>query len=466
MSNITRRGFISLSALFAGSAALAQNVTTESHEWPGFTSDTTPHEKPFMDQYYDGMQAISNGIRDTQIDKIAEAMENAYKCMRNGGKIYSNHIYGHTPKSALNKNRPGQPWLLPSPGNSFFKKEDYDKLKKNDFVLTFRNSFDKGEQEARDRGVYIAGVTNSYFRFYKTPPDGLTPERMENCFEDYSNIVIDSQVPWENGLVSSPRLHFKFCPSTTTASLLVYWACTASLANLIATKGNGSPTEPAKKYMENACARFEMIGTDRPKVDYITEKWAGMVLGKKSRILIYGHPQETGDATSDRRGNMFTDEATGAAASQAVTPYISVVKNPQTDLRPVDIVIIGATSSDNADEIEVARQARKIGASTVSFGPFMTEGDNPSKRLYKEVNTAFNTYSPERAGFIDVSGYDEKICPLTGVTGNLVHWMLTAQWADHMARRGEMPYFRLGLNYDGGVYNRTIAVPYSKKRGY
>jgi uncharacterized phosphosugar-binding protein len=465
MKKCTRRGVLTLSAA-AGAAAYARNGRAESQKWPGFTSDNSRHTTPFMDQYYNGMQTIADGICDTQIDAIAEAMENAYRCLRNGGRIFSNHIYGHTPRYALNKNRPGQPWLLPSPGNGFFKKKDYDGLKKNDFVLTFRNSFDKGEQEARERGVYIAGVTNSYFRFYKTPPEGLIPLRMENGFEDYSNIVIDSQVPWENGLVSSPRLHFKFCPSTTTASLLVYWACTATLAQLIATKGNGSAAGPAKTYLETACARFEMIGTDRPKIDAITEKWADAVLEKRGRILIYGHPQESGDTTSGRLGNMFADEATGAAASQCVTPYSTAASDPSTDLRPEDVVMIGGTRSDNTDEIEVARRARNIGAHTVSFCPFATDGDTQSERLFKETDAAFNTYSPERAGVLEIGDYGEKICPLTGVTGNLVHWMLTAQWADHMARRGEMPYFRLGMNYDGGEYNKTIAVPNCRKRGY
>ncbi|MFC1551889.1 twin-arginine translocation signal domain-containing protein [Candidatus Latescibacterota bacterium] len=465
MKNITRRGFLSVTAA-AGAALPAGKANTANPSWPGFTSDTSLHTTPFMDQYYNGMQAIADGIRDTQIDAIAEAMENAYRCMRNGGRIFSNHIYGHTPRFALNRNRPGQPWVLPSPGNGFFKKEDYDGLKKNDFVLTFRNSLDKGEIEARDRGVYIAGVTNSYFRFYKTPPGGLVPVRMENGFEDYSNIVIDSQVPWENGLVSSPRLHFKFCPSTTTGSLHVYWACTASLAHLIATNGKGSPAEPAKKYLELACARFEMIGTDRPKIDAVTEQFADRMLDRKGRIIISGRPMESGDTTSGRLGNMFADEATGAAASEAVLTYVEAVKDPGTDLRPEDVVMIGATSSDNPYEIAVARAARKAGALTVSFGPFETAGDDPANRLYKETDAAFNTYSPERAGVLEIGDYDEKICPLTGVTGNLVHWMLTAQWADHMARRGEMPYFRLGMNYDGGEYNRTISVPNTKKRGY
>jgi len=140
MKKCTRRGVLTLSAA-AGAAAYARNGRAESQKWPGFTSDNSRHTTPFMDQYYNGMQTIADGICDTQIDAIAEAMENAYRCLRNGGRIFSNHIYGHTPRYALNKNRPGQPWLLPSPGNGFFKKKDYDGLKKNDFVLTFRNSF-------------------------------------------------------------------------------------------------------------------------------------------------------------------------------------------------------------------------------------------------------------------------------------------------------------------------------------
>ncbi len=466
MKIISRRKFVPLAAAAAGVSMIGFNAYAESQKWPGFTSDMSFHETPFMNQYYTGMQAIADGIRDTQVDVIAEAMENAYRCIRNGGRIISNHIYGHTSRYALNKNRPGQPWVLPSPGNGFLSKKDYDALEKNDFVLTFRNSFDKGELEARKRGVYIAGVTNSYFRFYKTPPNVLTPERMGNSFEDYSNIVIDSQVPWQNGLVSSPRLHFKFCPSTTTASLLVYWACTASLANLIATNGRGSSTEHARRYLETACARVEMIGTDRPKIDLIAGKIADRVLDRNGRIYIYGRSQESGDATTNSTGNMFADEANGAAGAETVELYADTVKNPAADLQPDDVVMIGALSSDNIDEIAVARAARNAGALTIMFGPFATAGDNPANRLFKITDAAFNTYSPERAGIIEMDGYDEKICPLTGVTGNLVHWLLTAQWADHITRRGEMPYFRLGMNYDGGEYNRTIAVPNCRKRGY
>ena len=113
----------------------------------------------------------------------------------------------------------------------------------------------------------------------------------------------------------------------------------------------------------------------------------------------------------------------------------------------------------------MARHARSVGAYTVAFCPYGTEGDTSGLQLFKEVDDAFNTYCDERAGVIAVMGFKEKVSPFTCVTGNLVHWMLTAQWADHMARRGEMPYFRLGAHHDGGAYNNAIA-PLCVKRGY
>jgi len=87
-------------------------------------------------------------------------------------------------------------------------------------------------------------------------------------------------------------------------------------------------------------------------------------------------------------------------------------------------------------------------------------------RLYKEVDVALNTYSDESEGVIAVKGFDKKACPLTGLTGNLILWLLTAQWTDHMARRGEMPYFRWGRCYGGGEYLDTIVIPNTKIRGY
>ena len=460
---LSRRKFLAGSAAAgAGAASMALHVP-ESRAFDekdgALVTDFTPPEKCFMDQYYDGILKIAKGIRDTEIGNISKAMETAYELKRNGGNVYSHVVYGHYSMFAGSRDRPGQPWVLPQCGITPTK-EEFDAMKKGDFLITDR--IDQGAIEARKRGVFVVGVTCNYFKFYKTPPNGLVPNRMEIAIEDISDLVIDSHVPWDNGLVAAPQIpRMKLCPSSGISQFLVYWACTASMANLIGTKGRGSSTEPAEKYLDMAYDRFQMIGTDRPKIDIVAEKWADRVLGRKARLLVYGHPQEMGSYIGAR--NMFACDAYICASSSMIADLYQLKAN---DLRDSDIVLIGGFTSDNELEMNVARHARDAGAYSVAFCPFATDDDSTGPRLFKEVDAAFNSYSDESAGVIAVKGFKEKVSPLTGLTGNLIHWMLTAQWTDHMARRAEMPYYWQGYHeFEGHEYDDFVH-PLFLKRGY
>ncbi|MBN1294541.1 MAG: hypothetical protein JXB48_22070, partial [Candidatus Latescibacteria bacterium] len=309
------------------------------------------------------------------------------------------------------------------------------------------------------RGVFVVGVTNNYFKFARTAEGGLRPDRMSMSVEEMSDMVIDSYVPWDNGLVSAPKVpQFKLCPSTGTAQAAVYWACSASLANLIGTKGKGCSYEPARKYLDLVLERFVQIGADRPKIDRIAEKWTDFVLEKNARLFVYGEPFAV---DGDRSGNMFVSDAVGAASGTMIAQGYNA-----DNIRADDIVLICSVRSNQPQEIEVARAARAKGAYIVAFCPYETDGDASGTRLFKEVDDALNTYSDESAGVIEVEGLDKKVCPITGLTGNLILWMLTAQWTDHMAQRGEMPYYWQGFHESGGREYDNGVRPYFLERGY
>ncbi|MCD6308933.1 MAG: hypothetical protein J7M24_08065, partial [Candidatus Latescibacteria bacterium] len=289
-SNISRRSFLSGAATLgagslAGGRALSQETSGVTAEFAtGFEAP-----RPFIDQYYDGLMELAHGVRNTQIGNISKAMEKAYELTRKGGKIYCHMLTGHFSMFAGSPDRPGQPYLLP---NRVDRKtgEDMAAMKKGDFLIS--NGGFKRMQEARDKGVFVVGITNNYNRFAKTPPDFLRSGQ-QTAVEDVSDLVIDSNVPYYNGLVNAPQIPgFRICPSSGISQYLVYWACTGSLANLIGTKGRGSSTEPAEKYLDTAIERFQMIGTDRPKIDRVGEKWADLVLGSKARLMLYGRPQQ------------------------------------------------------------------------------------------------------------------------------------------------------------------------------
>jgi len=455
-NKLSRRGFLTgLSVLAANTADVGKG--TKAHAYPGFATEFTPHTKCFMDQYYDGAVDIVKGIRDTQIDNMASAMQKAYELKKKGGTIYSDIVFGHYSSLARGKDRPGQPWVLPQ--LDFGAPEEvFDAMKEGDFLITHVTS--EARKRARERGVYVVGVTNNYYPFYKTPPDGLSPNKMAlPKIEEMSDIVIDSQVPWDNGLVNAPQIpQFKICPSSGLAAYSVYWPCTALLATLIGSKGKDTSTESAQEYLNLLLERFRIISTDRPKIDRVASKWADFVLAKGARLMVFGEPFR---GSEKRIGSPFVSDAVGAASGSMIgRPYNA------DDLRDTDIVLICALRSRQEQEIEVARTARRKGAYTAAICPYLTDGDASGTRLFKEVDDAFNTYSYESEGVLEVKGFDKKICPTTGLTGLLIHWMLMAQWTEHMARRGEMPYYWKGAHENGGQeYNKAVR-PYFLQRGY
>ncbi len=459
MEKVTRRKFLAGSATAGIAAATLTGASNVTAIDASFNQKFTAPEKCFMDQFYDGAMKIVKGIRETQIENIVTAMTKAYEVQRKGGKVSSHVVYGHYSMFAGSRDVPGQPWVLPQCGITPTKAE-FDAMKKGDFLIT--NRVCELTKAARERGVFVVGVTNNYFKFAKTPPDFLRPSKVDLATEDISDLVIDSQIPYDNGLVHAPQLpQLALCPGSGISQFAVYWACTAALANLIGTKGKGSAEEPAKKYLDILTERFEMVGADRPKVDWIAEKWADLVLGSKARMLVYGHPQQV--ESYDGARNVFVNDAYICASSSMIADQFEKKAN---DVRKNDIVLIGAFTSNNADEISVTRYARSKEAYTVAFTPYGTDGDSSGARLFKEADDALNTYADESAGVIPVPGFPEKVSPVAGLTGDLVLWLLTAQWTDHMARRGEMPYYWKGYHENGGREFDDMALEIFKKRGY
>ena len=59
----TRRGFLAKTAAAAVAAAVTGHAPAGAV--PGIADKFEPQEKPFMDQYYDGIIDIATGIRST-----------------------------------------------------------------------------------------------------------------------------------------------------------------------------------------------------------------------------------------------------------------------------------------------------------------------------------------------------------------------------------------------------------------
>lgn len=427
-----------------------------------------------MELFYTEIEGIARHIRDTQVTGICDAMKIAYESQASGGRIFSHVLVGHFAMFAASPGIPGQPSVLPQRADRNIS-ADYNQMKPGDFLLTNGASLinpdkgtipDVGPDEARTRGTYTVGITCSYTRFYKTPLGAFLPVKMGTSLEDVCDRVIDSGCTWSCGVISTPAIpEFKIISSSGLSQFLVYWACTAALCKQISTTGSDDGAGVAREYLDKALRSFEQIREHEFElIDRVARAWTDRILlfagsADPPRLLVYGHPQ-TGTPYEGTQ-NMFVNEAYETAAGSMIMQPYDLYK---TRLKPNDIVLIGAISPDNSDEVQVARYAKEIGAMVVAFGPF--DGERGAGSLSDYVDVAINTHSGDGAGVLDIPGFDEPVCPISGLSGNLVLWLLTAQWTYRMVQRNQTPHYWQNYWEVGAIEYDEKAHASFLERGY
>ena len=410
-------------------------------------AEISPSERSFQDDYYDGALKILTGLCDTQVTVIEREMRTAFDRMKKGGTIYSQITAGHFPTDETALTRTGQPGVFAFLERGA-KDEVYDKLNPNDMILT--NVIHLGNIRAMRRGIRVAGVTVNYYPFAQTPAGEGYQIEFEGKLvhmEDASSVMIDSQTPWCNGLVrTAQNPDFPVVPGGGFAQAAVYWMAAAELAGLNAGKGKESGGW-ARQYIETCIDRARMARQDREKFLSSGKRLADLVI-RGGRWWVAGEKALVSDATGVATGPMVT------RAYRA------------DQVKKDDIVLICAYSSNRREDIDIARECGKKGAFVVAIAPFSTDLDASGPRLYKEVDVAFNSYSPESWGVVPVKGIDRRVCPTSGVIGDLVMWLLVAEWTDVMARRDLFPYFWKGIFMKNGTeYNNQIR-PLFEARGW
>ena len=122
-----------------------------------------------------------------------------------------------------------------------------------------------------------------------------------------------------------------------------------------------------------------------------------------------------------------------------------------------NIFLITAISPAYPEEMRLALDKQVEGAYVIGIGPASLDGVVPHGRLIDVADAGFDNFSPESGGVIQIAGRSESICPTSGIVGNVIQQMITAQWADEMVRRGSVPFFLMGVYQTGGrEYNRVM----------
>ena len=410
---------------------------------PNHPEHTWGHTIAFGEAYHRNAVKLISAIRD-DMSIIAEVSAKAVEALRAGHDVYANVTTGHMPTYELVNEREGNPAPFIFNGNDSNTPEEYAAMGPGDVLLTNRVSHEV--KAARDAGAYVVVFTTCYTNNQWTPPGEVHPNEDDLMPEDVASRVIESHIPWKQGLLEMPQVpEMPVFPGSANVTCTIHWMITAEVAQAMATGGMPDGTL-GHAYADLLLGRL----ADMFAQAFDPMKAAAVPVAK--RIIDGGHYF----VQSGNEG--VRSESWGVAAGLMMANAFE--QRPATEGGDKDVTLIAAVNTYDAKELTLADEARANGHFIVGIGP-MDHND-----LKGRCDVYFSNQCDEPAGVLSIPGRDEKICPATGVMNNVMMQMFSAQFVDEMCRRGAVPYFYMGgYRTVGGPYNE-LSRKFFDERGY
>ena len=398
---------------------------------------------PFGLEYYRVVTDLLRQIRD-DAPILAEIAARATETIRAGRTVYMNVSTGHMPSNELVNDREGSPGIFQVNTSDSNTQEEYDAMQAGDMLLTNRVS--EAVKTVRDRGVYVVVFTTCYVNNRITPPGKVQPNENDLMPEDVATLVVDSHIPWGQGLLNVPEIPaMPVCPGSSNVTCSIHWMITAEVANALATGGSPDGSK-AREYVDTLLQRLAAIRE---------QEWSRIA---ETAPIIAKRILSGGRYFVKSRNNGVQSEANGVAAGLMMVNNLPA--RPAGEGGDKDTLLIAAVSVNDPEEIAWAEEARASGNFIIGIGQPGNDG------LRSRCDVYFNDRCPEAAGILTIPGRKEGVCPATGIINNITMYLLTAQFVDEMCRRGAVPCFYMG-------YYRVLGEPYNKvmselfkERGY
>ena len=405
---------------------------------------TFGHTILFMEEYYQGTMEIL-GRLSGELDQIGDLSSRAAEVIKKGRTVWTSMDDGHMPIAEQKETRRGSPRILRD--HKGLNSASFEKLQKGDMVFT--NQCNPAVQKVRERGVYVVAVTVNYVDNEFRPPGFTNPNKDNLMLKDVSNEILHSHVPYYQGLVHAPQIpEFTLCPSTTTGSSTLHWMLNAEIANKVWT-GTSKGNERSTEYLRVLTERVEKTKEHWPLIREVAVKMTRRIReGGRWFVRSLEHPG-------------FASELSGVASGAMIVNW-----GDWDATKAQNVMLINAISPAYVDEINLALEKQVEGAYVIGVGPSSDDGRLPPTRLIDVTDVGFDNFSPESEGVIQIQGRSGRICPTSGIVGNVIQQMICAQWTDEMVRRGLVPYYWMGFFQAGARAYDDAVRPFFKARGF
>lgn len=439
MPDISRRSMLVSGAAAATGLAAGLPGLPQAHAASRKSgNDTWGHTIPFGDEYHERMTEIVSNIRANEMALIAELTNRMATALRNGHNVWMQAQAGHMGYIEFNESNKGNPGILRS--STVWGGSDYDRMADGDVLMT--NYISNEVQAARSRGVYVIGVPVCYVDNEWTPRGYITPNDNNWMLRDVSDVILQSYIPWTQGIVTCPEIpEMNICPSAANSLNTLYWMFQAEVAYKFRNP-SATGSEQAGRVIGTVLDRTGSAW--RAQRDGIFE--AASVAAERIGNGAHYH------VTSDHEG--VQREATGVAMGPMMTNAF------RREMASGDVHLLATIEPDSPAILEEAEKARSLDMFVVALGPSNSSG------LRRQADVFIDNRSPEGGGLLDIPGYDARIGTAGGILNNWLMWCFTAQMVDEMVRRGKVPWFWLGYYMEGGREYDEAIRPFFMRQGF
>ncbi len=437
MSKLSRRNLLKSGAvLAAGTAALGTGVRHADAADRAGSKYNWGHTMDFGEQYYVRVNEILESIRRNEMNLIGDISSRMAETKKKGGTVWYDAYVGHMGTIECLEENKGNPRIIKSNPKDI----KHDQMKSGDVLVT--NSVNENVRGARDRGAYVVGVPVNYIDNEWTPRGFVTPNVNNWLLGDVSSVILQSYVPYTQGVVDCPEIpEMKICPSSANSVCSLYWMFQAELANKMKNP-KAKPVDKSAEILDTVLSRVAEAYRLQKNAMFDNAATVAKLIGSGG----YYH------VTSDHGG--VQSEANGVAMGPMMTNAF------RGKMKKGDVHLVATIEPDSQKIIDEAKKAKEMGQFVVSIAP----GNSIQIRRYSDL--FIDNLSPEGGGLLTIPGFTEKVGTVSGVINNFLMWIFTAQFLDEMVRRGWVPWFWMGFYQTGGREYDEAIKQFFQKQGF
>jgi len=439
MGTLSRRNVLKTGALLtAGVTGLGSGVSYVDAADRAGARYNWGHTIDFGEQYYRNMKVIIEQIKSNEMELIGDLTSRMAEAVKKGGNGWMQAQAGHMGYIEFDEKHKGNPGILKS--HLSWNGGDYDKMKSGDVLMT--NYVNEDVRAAKDKGVYVIGVPVNYVDNEWAPRGFTSPNVNDWLLGDVSNVILQSYIPYHQGIVDCPQIpEMKICPSAANSLNSLYWMFQAEVANKVKNR-KAKHVDYSLRYIDTILERITKAYHHQKNYMFDNAPTVAKMIGAGGHFHV----------RSEHKG--VEAESNGIAMGPMMTNAF------RNDKKKGDVHLFATIEPDDATIVKEAKDAKDMGMFVVSIAP------GNSNELRKHSDVFIDNLSPEGGGMFEIKGIDERVSTAGGVMNNWLMWIFTSQFVDEMVRRGWIPWFWIGGYTVGGSDYNKAARQFFFKQGF